>query len=301
MKGKQREQKEFSKKLFVGLTQVEILAINPTKQELNKLLEKDDQDDDKQIEYLGQDKDGNARTRLAFWLRDDKSEDLYVYSFNLIDKVRMNEAKDKVQVINATCGTTWVPIKADGEPDESLLPVWFKNYTKKVKDSKEVIVLGPKAWRVALSGEEELATLMRTWLGRADFMDPDNNVLLDIDTKEILKGNVKKLSALIDGDFDSAFVPLLGIKTDPDDKEKKYQQVYGKSFLPKGFMQYINNGLKFPSDYSKKIWDNFEKEVRGEYGFKCFFDLVPLKEYDPAEDVAAGDESKITEKTGSDY
>lgn len=295
VKGKQREQKEFVKELFVGFTAVKVAAVNPNRDELNKLLGKEASPEDKEIVYLGSDQEGNDRLRLAFWLQDVKTNKLFVHSFNLTNKERKNKDGDKVQIVNSTCGTTWVPYIKKGDDitdkvDESVIPDWFSNFTTKEKE-----VLGPKKWRKALAGEEELATLLRSWLGRLDFMDTGTEVM--VDTKKLFKENYKEIRELIsldeNGEFstdgiDTPFVVLLGVRTDEDDSTKKYQQVWSKAFLPNSFMKYINNGNKFPTEYSKKIWKKFSDEVGGEYGFNGYTELVPIAEYDETKDISGG-------------
>lgn len=293
--GKQKENKVFDKELFVGFTTVTIAAFNPSREELNKMLGNEDKPEDKPIEYLGTDNDGNPRLRMAFWLRDEKLEKYFVYSFNLGKKDRQNKDKTKVQIINATCDTSWVPyVDGTDKPNDAVIQEWFKNFTTKEKE-----VLGPKKWRKALSGEEELGTLTRAWLGRLNFSDPDTTALFE--TNDLFKGNFKEIRSLIEGDYDTPFVVLLGVKTDEDDNTKKYQQVWGKKFLPNGFMKYINNNFKFPSPYSEKLWKKFEEEVGGEYGFDCFHQLVPIKAYDESEDISAGTQAKVPAPTSGDY
>ena len=306
VKGKQREQKEFSKELFVGFTSVKVVGINPNRDELNKILGKESSPDDKEIVYSGLDQEGNDRMRILFVLKDDTNDKIFFHSFNLTNKVRKNKEGDKCQIVNSTCSTSWVPlipavdkkgktvINDEGKTvysdkmDESLIQDWFANFTNKEKEIK-----GPKKFRPALSGEEELVTLVRSWLGRLDFMDPETEVL--IDTAKLFKEDFKELRELIsldeegkltEGGLDTGFVVLLGVKTDEEDTTKKYQQVWSKAFLPAGFMKYINNGMKFPSDYSKKIFKKFKEEVEGEYGFNGFTELVPLREYDETKDIA---------------
>lgn len=294
VQGKQKENKEFEKKLFIGFTSIKPVAFNPTRSQLNELFGKEDKEDDKPIDYLGQDTDGNQRVRMAFWLKDESNNEFYPYSFNIVKKERKNKDGDKVQVINSTCGTTWVPLTDKDEPNDDLIPEWFKNFISKDKE-----VLGKKKYRKALSGEEELGTFMKQWLGRLNFNDPDTEVL--VDTDKLFKGKFDEIQSLIDGDYDTPFVILLGVRTDPDDSTKKYQQVYGKEFLPNGFLKYIQNGMKFPSDYSKKVWKKFEEQVSGEYGFNCFHELVPLKEYNPAEDITSSMSAKVVDSSSGDY
>lgn len=310
VKGKQREQKEFAKELHVGFTTVKVVSVNPTREELNELLGKESSDEDKEIVYTGSDNEGNDRVRLAFWLQDVNSGKLFCYSFNLTNKERKNKDGDKCQIVNSTCSTTWVPFVKKGDDitnkiDESVIPDWFLNFTNKEKE-----VLGSKKFRKALAGEEELATLLRSWLGRLNFMDPETEVM--VDTSKLFKQNYKELRELIsldsDGEFgedglDTPFVALLGVKTDEDDSTKKYQQVWGKSFLPNSFMKYINNGNKFPTEYTKKIWNRFKEEVTGDYGFDGFTELVPITPYDESKDIAGSAKTAVVESEpdSSDY
>jgi len=310
VKGKQRTATEFVKKLYVGFTSVKVVAVNPSREELNKLIGKEDTPEDKPIEYSGTDQEGNDRMRILFCLKDDESKELFFYSFNLTNKERKNKDGDKCQVVNSTCITSWAPYLKKGDAitdkvDESVLQDWFLNFTSKEKEN-----LGPKKWRKALAGEEELVTLLRAWLGRLNFMDPETEVL--VDTKKLFKQNFKELRELIsldeEGKFttdglDSPFVILLGVRKDEDDPTKKYQQVWGKGFLPNSFMKYINNGMKFPSDYTKKVWKKFSEDVTGDYGFDGYTELVPLAEYDPAKDPTGGEKTgtPIPTPTGSDY
>jgi hypothetical protein len=307
--GKKREQSDFVKELFVGFTTVKVVAVNPTRDELNKLLGREGTSEDKEIVYTGNDQEGNDRIRLTFWLQDTKTDKFFVHSFNLTNKERKNKDGDKVQLVNSTCSTTWAPYIKKGDTmtdkvDESLIQDWFKNFTTKEKE-----VIGPKKWRKALAGEEELVTLLRSWLGRLDFMDTDTEVM--VDTKKLFKENYKELRELIslneEGEFstegiDTPFVALLGVRTDETDKTKKYQQVWSKAFLPMSFMKFINNGNKFSTDYAKKVWKKFSEEVEGDYGFDGFTKLVPLEEYNEAEDITSDDKAgKEAVPTDSNY
>lgn len=308
VKGKQKEQKEFSKKLYVGFTSLRVVSVNPNRDELNQLFGKEGTAEDKEMAYLSNDQEGNDRLRLCFWLKDVKNNELIPYSFNLTNKERRNKDNTKVQIINSTCSTTWVPVNSKGVVDESAIPSWFTSFT-----DKEGNVLGSKTWRKALAGEEELGTILRSWLGKLNFNDKDTEVL--VDTKKLFKENYKELRELITLDendeftgegFDTPFVALLGVRTDENDSTKKYQQVWGKGFLSDSYMKFINNGgengPKFSSEYYKKAWKKFKDEVTGEYGFDGFTELVPLREYDETKDVLGIKNAKeVPAPTSSDY
>lgn len=281
VKGQQRQ--EMERKLYAGFAEVNVVAINPNRKQLNELLGKEDSDDDKEIEYVDEYQD-TPRVRIAVWLQD-KAKRLFVHSFNILKKERTNKDGNKYQYINSVQSTSW----AD---EDTNLQTWFTNFTDKEKN-----VTGDKTYRKALIGEEELASLIRAWLGRLNFNKEDTDVT--VDTAPLFKGNFKELQSQIGGDFDKSFVVLLGVRTvEPKEGEegetKQYQAVYGKSFLQDQFMKYINNGLKFPNDYTKKTWAKFKEEVEGEYGAgpNFYYEFEPVAEYDRDRDLASSSTKK---------
>lgn len=283
VKGTTREVGNYEKSYFTGLGKVSLVAACPTRSQLNKLLNKEDSDDDKEIEYAGEDKEGNRKVRLVFWLYCEAIATHVPYSINLIDKVRLNKAGDKVQVINSTLGTSWVPL-VDEEPDYSALQDWFTEFQDKEKN-----VLGKKEYRAALVGEEELGSLMRIWLGRLNWNSPEANGLLD--TNQLFNEDFSELQTLIDSDFDTDFVATYGVRTDEEDSTKQYQQIY-KNFLPEGFMKNIEKGFKGASSYITKTWQKYEADITGEYGFNAYFTLDPIGPYNREDDPAVGDGKK---------
>ena len=283
VKGNQATQTSKATAKYIGLAKVQIRAVNPTRAQLNKLLGKEDTEDN-EISYLSQDQDGNDRVRLSFWMYEQELDTYFVHSFNLTNKVRLSKDGVKTQYVNNTCITAW-------SDEDSNLPEWFTKFI----DSKSREDLGEKKYRKALLGEEELAILLRSWLGRLKWNDP--NCSVQVDTKALFGGDYSELQSLIDGDYDTPFIALLGVRTDENDSEKQYQQVYGKSFLPKSFAEGLElvekRGDKaFGTPYAKKIWNKFDSEVNGDYGFSAYFELCPVKEYDKNKDLNASPKTR---------
>jgi len=280
--GEQRQEvvtKDRNKK-FVGFTPVEVVAVNPTRAELNKLLGKEDSDTDKDIIYKTEDAEGNDKIKLTFWLYASSIDKYQSYSFSLTNKVRVSKDGLKTQFVNSTCMTAWADTKEN-------LGKWFTTFT-----DREGTELGEKTIREALMGEEELATILHSWLGRLNFYNAATSVLAD--TKKLFNEDYTELRAIIGGNYDTPFLALFGVQTDESDPEKQYQVIYGKSFLGEAYMDGINKGLRFSKDYMKKGWDRFEKEVEGEYGFKAFFELKAIKDYDRSLDVTAQIDAGVT-------
>lgn len=274
VQGKVREQKSFEKK--VGLFEGSVVSINPSREELEKLLGIPELEKDP--EYLKEDeKDGAQKLTLSVWLKEVLSDQLFNVKFFLKDTVRKNKNEDKTQYINTAGNASW----AD-EPEN--LPTWFNE--------------GGRTYREAHVGEEELYTFVRSWL-KVDTRDPD--ALLDFDWKKLMRGNVKELTDCIGGVYSTdsdtgkptTLVALATVALSKDG-EKEYQQVYNRNFLPGYCMKFFRlNGSKHP-----KMVDKFIAAIEDpEYGCKDFFGttLAPLHVYNPEENIATGSESSVSE------
>jgi len=269
VQGKQR--KQFDNSLYVGLFEAEVVAFNPSREELEKLL---DTELEKDPEYLKEDeKDGVQTMRLSVWLKEVKNSKLFNLRFFLKDKERMNKNEDKNQYINSIGITSW----AD---DPSNLPEWF--------------TAGDRAFRKAKVGEEELYNFVRNWLSDLDYKDPDTK--LDMEWAKLMRGNVKPLTENIGSPFEKHIVALATVKTgeDSEGKPKDYQQVYNRTFLPEYAMKFIRvGGKKIP----KAVTKFYEQVEDPEYGCKEFFglELKELHEYNPEENIATADTTAISD------
>lgn len=299
IKGKAKTKKaDYVRELFVGFAQVKVVAINPTRAEMNELLGIDSDEEREEFKYLDT-VDGKDRLRLSFWLYDDVSNKYFIQTVNLINEDRISKDGKKVQLINSVCNTTWVPLKEDkngnvtGEPDTSFAKDFFLNFTNKEKE-----VIGAKKVRKAIRGEEELGILLRAWLDM-EWYDPDTEIMIDI--SKLFGEDLRELKNLIGGSMTNPFVILTGVRTDKEDETKKYQQVFSKAYLPSSFMRHIKAGNKMPSEYTKNVWKKFTDEVAGEYGFGCYHRLVPLTKYDEDNDPVATNQGKITQPQDNEY
>lgn len=143
MNVEKKEQQSFSNKK-VGVFTAKVVAINPDSDTICKLLQVSDENKDKfkEVEYLGEDQEGNTRLNLHFYL-EEKNGDIFTLRFSLIDKKRVSKT-GLAQYINQTGGTSY----ADSVEN---LPVWFKTFQDKEKN-----IIGDKEFREAYVGEEEL-------------------------------------------------------------------------------------------------------------------------------------------------
>lgn len=306
VKGTKREDREFTKELNVGFAEVKVVAINPTRAEMNELFGKEGTGEKEEFKYLDKTKDGEDRLTLTFWLQDVNTNRFYTQRFWLVAGDRLTKDKKKVSIINSTCDTFWAPLKVDkkGNPtdkvDESLIQNWFLEFTS--KDKQEV--LGEKNWKKCLRGEDEMGTLLKAWL-KMNWYDPETEVM--IDTAKLFKEDYRELRSLIGSGYDGNFTVLMGVRTSDVDSTKKYQEIYSGGYLPSGYMGYIKN-MVFP-EYPKKIWNTFlngdkngNNGVKSQYGFSCYYELVPVTKYDETKDPVSGNVGKPqTEPATNEY
>jgi hypothetical protein len=290
---KKRTEGTGSFQLKVGLAEVEVSAINPSREELNELLGKEDSDDDKEIEYqkeveltIGdtEKKEKFKSSNIVFWVAEVKTGTKFPIYFTLIDRDVVSKS-GKTQYINSVGDTAYAE-------SEDNLPDFFTHFT----DFKTKVKKGEKSYREAIMGEEQLYAFLKSWL-KFDFWDPSTEVILD--KKKLMKGNVKELTSLIDTDDVGSVVISVEIKTKEVEGEvKEYQTVNNKVFLPGSYMKTIN--LKAAT--KPKALQRFVDSLSGEYGSKNYYILEPLRDYDSSENIAGSTEpKKETSSSDSDY
>lgn len=248
---------------YIGVGAFNVLAVNPTKEELSKIygsnIEKD-------IEYLSKDEETGAdQVRIDFIVASNTEKNNGIdlktkVAFFLKNAPRMNALGTKVQVINAYGETTWVDLDLAKKGELPENQAWFE-----------------KPYRPAFIGEDELTSFLKVFLNipAKSWKDKNGNVKT-IENKSdaearlegianYFKGNVKELKEILKFQPDNLVKMAVGVKTTDDNKE--YQAVYTKMFL--------KNNVK---DYSKL--DAAIKDSQANGAFKnTTFNVGELKEY----------------------
>lgn len=266
LKGKEKETtgKVFNK--YVGLFNANVVAVNPSKEELGKLLgttvEKD-------LDYTSvNDQNGAKRLTLSFWLKEEATGNMFNVRFNLEDTV-VESKTGKKQFIN-TIGTT------SYAEDESHIPEFLTNNGREI--------------RLAKRGEELLYKFLRNWLSNLNYEDPSTE--LYVDWKKLINGKVSELRDAIDNFETQTICCLATIRTADDGKE--YQSVYSYEFLP----NYALDCFTGKKTKNYKAVDKFIEKVNDkEYGCKDFYELKPMKEYDPTQNVVKNTDAPVIKKT----
>lgn len=317
MIGEKRE--HLGGELHVGFAESRVIAINPDLEQLAKLGY--NVDDKEEPEYL-KDKDGVDTARIDIYFQEVKSGYKFKKAFFLENSDVVQKPKEdwtdeqlaaftpKTQYINQVGLTAWAL-------DEKGLHEGFTKFRKKKKGTEEYEVYGDKEFRIAKSGEKDLMGFIREWLD-FNYFQAATNIFLDL--KKIFNGNFKELQEHVGGELALNTIEILGVRTvDKEGDINQYQSVY-KASLPGYLMKVIRN-VKFteaniekwkngkyhktdnPKGRYLKNYEELAVEIMGEYGFKDYFELVPFKVYDEAQDTVGTTDTKkeSANATSSDF
>lgn len=264
LKGKEKEQRPaFSK--YVGVFNATVAAVNPTKEELGKLL---NTTIEKDPEYTGVNNDSGAkRVTISFWLKEETIGSLFNVRFNLEDTV-VESKTGKTQFINTIGSTSYAE-------DKSQVPSFITDNNRDVRAAKK--------------GEELLYKFLRSWLSNLNYEDESTELMLD--WKKLISGKVTELEEAIKNFPAQTVCSLATIRTADDGKE--YQAVYSYEFLPSFALDCFNGKAK--KQY-KSVDKFIAKVTDAEYGCKDFYELKPLVEYDPTKNVINTTNSPVVKR-----
>lgn len=186
-------------KLYTGLHNMKVVAINPTKAKLEEMGYKPQNDP----VYLTTE-EKVKKLRLDFHLLGDSPEGEKIMTkvaFFLENQHRVNRDGDKSEWINDFGRTAW---SAQGDPDNPPTGLtWFKSETA----------------RRSHVGEADLHLFLVNWLN----IGPDDEAKMD-NFLAIFEEDYSELQGLLAGNIDNEVRVLLTVR------DSKYQSVYNKYF-----------------------------------------------------------------------
>lgn len=262
LKGKEKEVKSGSFTKYVGLFNANVIAVNPTKEELGKLL---NTTIEKDIEYSGSnDQNGAKKLTISFWLKEEQTGNLFNVRFNLEDTV-VESKTGKTQFINSIGTTSYCS-------DKNNVPSFLTENGRSVRPAKK--------------GEELLYKFLRSWLSNLNYEDSSTELCMD--WKPLIGGKLSEIRDAIANFTNQTVGCMATVRTADDGKE--YQGVYSYEFLPSYALDCFNGKAK--KQY--KCVDKFIAKVTdSEYGCKDYYELKPLTEYDPTKNVVGTTNSPL--------
>lgn len=257
------------RKLYTGVAPVFVLAVNPNKQELEKLYNTQIENDPEYISEIevGEDKHKVQNVRLDFIVKTDAEKCNGIEYMTKIplfvrNEFRYNKDKSKVQVIDKYGRTAWVTVE---QAKAHEIPMYKNGPANLDKD-----------YRPCYVGEEELTNFLKKYLVIPNVMKYVNNTWVMVDKpedcearlesiSEYFKGNFKELRDAISLQPNNKVKAMFGVRTTDDGKQ--YQAVYTQMFL--------TNNI---TDYSKLDADLQERKSNGAYP-TTEFSVNDLHEY----------------------
>lgn len=238
-------------KRYTGVGSFYVLAVNPSKEELEKFYEREL---DNAPQYVGEAEvgpEGNkvkvSQVRIDFIIKADperyKESDgkplnlITKQSFFLRKCFKYNKDGDKTQVIDKYGNTAWVTLE---ELKNHSIPV-YNNGPANISSE----------YRQAIDGEDLLIQFLIAYLNMPSCLDyhKDTNsfslksedklkeceaILEHID--DYFKGNIKELRDIISYQPDNKVKILLGVRTTSDGKQ--FQTTFGRMFLKNAVSNY---------------------------------------------------------------
>lgn len=223
-------------KLYKGVAAFNIVAVNPTKKELEELQGRSIENEP---EYKGKTDDGVDTMRVVFYAKTNPDakvnngiELLLPISFMLTKSTRVGQTSGKIQVIDKYGRTAWA---TKDELNSKTIPQYAN---------------GPanidKNYRAIYQGEEQLVNFLIQWLNipnPADYKDgkwvmkanPEDSEV-DLNMEALFKGDVTELKDLIKLAPNFLVKAAVGIRT--TDEGKQYQAVFTRMFVKNAVTNY---------------------------------------------------------------
>lgn len=276
------ETQEF--KRYVGVGSSYVLAVNPDKEELEKLYGHEIAN---APEYIRQD-DDVASIRIDFIVKTDPeqcdgAEVINKASFFLYNAPAYNSDKTKVQIIDKFGNATWATVE-DAKMNKKIL-------TRNGNEAK----IAPN-YRIAYRGEADLVEFLKLYLNIADAFDYKNGSWVLKDNPNDYEFSLEHLKDYFKGDV-SELREALALQP-----KNKIKLLYGVRTTDRGQFQTINtrSGLMLRNSAGMSALTRLANNIANLTTLDTYYEAVPLHEYETkATDLSKPAEVE-SETTGSE-
>ena len=259
-------------KKYWGVAPVRVVAINPTKEEKEKIMGYEQSSDPV---YVSTDENGVKTANITFLLQTIEEKcgiNMFFTATYFLKNAPMTSQSGKIQVIDEFGRTAWVTneqlamhtttlTKNDGGTYEANIT---KNYRPMYGRDEEFLCSFIRSW-LNIKNPEKYDKITNTW----SLIDNASDCQVRLDTVDkMFNGDFSEITSLMKYDCsDNPFQMLVGIQT--TDNGKQYHKVFTQ-FPMKNFV----------SDYSKLDKEVKEAKARGSYPTTEFPETMGMiKEY----------------------
>lgn len=234
-----KESVEGSFKMYKGMAAFNIVAVNPTKAELEALTGREIEND---LEYVGKTDEGKEQVRVVFYARtasdaklNNGIELLVPVSFILTRDYKVGQTSGKCQIIDKFGRTAWATKE---EVQSRSIPQYSSGPANISAD-----------YRPAWQGEEFLVDFLIQWLnipnpanykdGKWIMKEDPSDSEVSLDMAALFKGDVKELKELVTLAAAYTVKGAVGIKTvDNENGTRQYQTVFPRKFAKNAVTDY---------------------------------------------------------------
>lgn len=259
-------------KRYIGVAPVNVIAVNPTKEELSKIYNREIENEPVYVKDVESNGKTVRQVRVDFIVKtaDTCVDSVTGQHIDFISRItffinndRRVSRTGKIQVIDNYGRTSWV---TEEQLATHAIPLSSKGTPLRISNN----------YRPVYNGEEDLTNFIKTFLNIPNPERYVNETWLPIEDQtvaevrldripEYFNGNISEIKEAINYQPNNKVKVLFGVKTGDDNKQ--FQAVYTQMVL--------RNSV---NDYSKLDADVQERKQAGAYP-TTEFEVVPLKEY----------------------
>jgi hypothetical protein len=205
-------------KRWIGTAPCKVLAVNPTKEERNKLI---NAEIESEPTYTGTSTNGKPQVRVTFYVQPEvEGAPIIPVSFFIEEDYRFNRDQTKIQVIDKYGYSSWAT--KEQLKDKAVL---LSAKGKKLRITQE--------YRPAYKGEADLMEFIKNYLGIDELLAYINEewqvnkdrIAADcecsIDMTKLLKGDFKEIKTIPTLCPNAKVVIMFGVKTSDDGKQQQ--------------------------------------------------------------------------------
>lgn len=262
-----KKSEEGSVKLYQGVASLQVIAVNPTKAEMEKIVGRDLQNEP---EYNVTEDNGNTGKRITFWCKTTAESAInngidIIIPFSITLMKVKRETETKVQVFDKYGRFAW-PTKEEFETKS--IPQYSNGPARICND-----------YVAACPGLEQMFDFLKKWLNIPNVevynstdktytpYEHPEDCEMSLDLNKIFNGDLSELKELVDAAKEYCFKAVIGIRT--DDKGYQHMNVYTRRFM--------KNGMR---TYDSVLADITSSQSAGSYP-TTEFSIEPLHEYSP--------------------
>lgn len=266
----QQAQDAAPRKLYMGIGAVKVIAVNPTKAELEKLYDREFKDDPTYLTETEIDGKKYPSVRITFIVqtapeKNNGIDTIQQHTFFLRKQYRSNGDKTKYQVIDKYGRTAWGTTE---EVKAKAIPQYASGPASIDPDYRPALV-GEEGLTMFIKNYLNIPNLQRfvdgKWVDNPAIASKDDCLVRLDDIEKYFVGNFKELKELLTYQPDNLVKIAFGVRTSSDGRV--YQTTYDNLCF--------KNGV---SDYGKLADEILDRKSRGALQ-NSEFDITELHEY----------------------